>query len=646
MILNEIYNNQVYQNISSKRSEILEFYKILENFLLEANDSYYNKSHSIIEDREYDELLKRYEELCIQYNLNNNIAVGAKSNFNKIAHLNPMLSLSNSYSMNDIQIFLNRFQDIREYCCELKIDGVSFNLIYKEGQLIDALTRGDGQYGESILRNLPPDIPLQIPYKEDIEMRGEIFLNLSEFKRLNIDNQFVNPRNTISGAIRKKHSNNINANYIIYNTPKKITNTQYENLQKFQEYKFKINNHTRICNTIHEIQEYYEEMMQIRRELDYEIDGIVIKINDLNYAYSLDLNAKYVKHSIAYKFPATCAQTQILDIRYQVGRTGILTPVARLKPVYVGGVTIKNVTLHNINYIIKHDIHINDYIRLERAGDVIPKVKEVLSHLRPLDSIKYIIPTRCPSCNTNINLDYKCTNKINCPAQEFEYIKYVIKELNIKSLGEKIIEQLMKKNIINNIIDIFTLTRESLLKLDNLGEISAYKLLTMINKSKYISLDTFIHILGIEEVGKSTAQIISKKLKSIYNLLSYDYIDFSQEDNIGKNIHHNIHTFFTNNKDLIQKLSECFIIENKKEYKCPDELLFLQNKKIAISGSFKQGKKYIINQLSQYNIDIKNHLSKDFDYLILGEKAGQKEDLAKKYKINIINEKFLLKILK
>lgn len=653
-MLEEIYKNEIYKypRREYKKADIHEFHKILENIILELNDSYYNHSKSLIEDREYDDLVKLYEDLCERYKIANKVTVGASNSRAKTKHLTSMLSLSNSYNIEDIQQFLNRFKDIKSYHCELKIDGVSFNLIYEKGQLKEALTRGDGEFGEKIMHNLPEGVPRSIDLNliagvtdDKIEFRGEIFLNIDEFKKLQeAGEEFINPRNTISGAIRTLKGSSIKSNYVIYGSPNLLTKAQDSNIAIFKRLGFKVNEHSKICKSLNEIQDYYNKIKEMRESLNYEIDGIVIKINNLEEAYKLEHNARYVKHSIAYKFPAIAAKTKILDIYCQIGRTGVLTPVAKVSPVYVSGVTIKKVTLHNIDFIFNNDIQIGDLILLERAGDVIPKVKKVLIEAR-VKSEKYIPPLHCPSCDTAITTNYRCPNKASCKDQQLEYMKYFVQVLKIRNLGPQILKTLIDNKTISNVIDILNLKQEDLVGLNNCGKIYASKLITSINKNKYMPLSRFIQALGIEEIGLSGTKIIAKKIQTTSNLKNISNIDFSSEKHIGAKINNNIQIFFKQNKQFIfQLLDNVYIDEDTKE--CPSVLTFLQNKKIGISGSFERGKEFIISTLQKYGIIVKKTFSSNFDFLILGKNSGEKVKIAREFSIDIITETDMLNIIK
>lgn len=653
-MLEEIYKNEIYKHPKReyKKAEIQQFHKILENIILELNDSYYNHAKSLIEDREYDDLLKLYEDLCKRYKIANKITVGASNSRTKTKHLTSMLSLSNSYNIEDIQQFLNRFKDIKSYHCELKIDGVSFNLIYEKGELKEALTRGDGEFGEKIMHNLPEGVPRSIDLNlitgitdNKIEFRGEIFLNIDEFKKLQeAGEEFINPRNTISGAIRTLKGSSIKSNYVIYGSPNLLTKGQDSNIAIFKRLGFKVNEHSKTCKSLNEIQDYYNKIKEMRESLNYEIDGIVIKINNLEKAYKLEHNARYVKHSIAYKFPAIAAKTKILDIYCQIGRTGVLTPVAKVSPVYVSGVTIKKVTLHNIDFIFNNDIQIGDLILLERAGDVIPKVKKVLIEER-VKSKRYIPPLHCPSCDAAITTNYRCPNKASCKDQQLEYMKYFAQVLKIRNLGPQILKTLIDNKTISNVIDILNLKQEDLVGLNNCGKIYASKLITSINKNKYMPLSRFIQALGIEEIGLSGAKIIAKKIQTTSNLKNISNIDFSSEKHTGAKINNNIQIFFKQNKQFIfQLLDNVYIEEDTKE--CPSVLTFLQNKKIGISGSFERGKEFIISTLQQYGILVKKTFSSNFDFLILGKNSGEKVKIARKFSIDIITEANILNIIK
>ncbi len=649
-ILAKIYSHESFLTLKGSKKEVIILHKMLENLLLVLNDSYYNKSISLIEDREYDDLLAKYDKISELYNLPNKLKVGSENSNTKIHHKSIMLSLANCYNSEELLNFLNR-NFFYEYCCELKIDGVSFNLIYDKGILQHALSRGNGVMGENIRHHIPDSIPRRIGYFEPIEIRGEFFMYKSEFIKINEERKlkglepFSNPRNTVSGILRNIDKSPLSFDYIVYGSPTKIDflKTQFEHLQFFKKLGFKINDKTQICHSFEEIQAYYNNILSQREWLNYEIDGLVVKLNDSESIAFMEKNERYVKYAIAYKFPAVCGKTTLLNIQHNVGRNGKITPLAIMAPVHIGGVIIQKATLHNILFIINNDIRINDTILLERAGDVIPKIQRALPEYRNSSSTPYTPPTHCPACNSILTTDYTCDNS-SCKGQQVEYLKYFVRTLDIKHLGPKIIEMLFDNEIIFDVFDILSLAERDLFNLERFKDLAISRLLTSIQEAKNVTFSKFVESLGIPEIGSSAAKTIAIACNHDIDLLFKT--DFTHYEHIGERMQHHISQFLTIKHDFVRKLYEKLnILQNNKITPYP-EITFLVNKRIGISGSFSAGKEEIIRFFEQYGIIISNTFSKTSDILFIGDKPGSKLKIAQTYDIPIYTEEAIRQLMK
>ena len=519
------------------------------------NKSYYDKSYSLISDQEYDKLKKEILELEKKYTfLNHNESpsktVGFKpsKNFEKIKHKVPMLSLSNAFSENDlinfqkkIINFLDQKNDFEiEYSAEPKIDGISASLFYKNGKFIRGLSRGDGKEGEDITENLKTidDIPNNIKAKsfpEEIDIRGEVFIKNSDFK--NLSNKFANPRNAASGSLRQKNpseTKKIPLKFIAYtfgHEKNMQIKTQSDFLKNLNSWGFKINPFNKKIIGIKKLLENYKDLEIKRDKLDFDIDGIVYKVNEFNLQRRLGNVANAPRWAIAHKFSANSSISEILNIEIQIGRTGALTPVAKIKPVNIGGVMVSNATLHNEDEITRKDIRIGDTVTIERAGDVIPHITTVDLKKRSKNSKKFIFPLNCPSCGSKTIKEYnlitkkkdavrRCSSEgYECEKVSIEKIKHFVSKeaLNIEGFGKKIVENFWKLKLIKLPQDIFNLDLNKIENLDGWGEQSVKNLEYSINLRKNISFERFIFALGIRHIGLENAKLISKNLKSYKN---------------------------------------------------------------------------------------------------------------------------------
>ena len=652
------------------------------------NKSYYDKSYSLISDQEYDKLKKEILDLekkytFLDHNESPSKTVGFKpsKNFEKIKHKVPMLSLSNAFSENDlinfqkkIINFLDQKNDFEiEYSAEPKIDGISASLFYKNGKFIRGLSRGDGKEGEDITENLKTidDIPNNIKAKsfpEEIDIRGEVFIKNSDFK--NLSNKFANPRNAASGSLRQKNpseTKKIPLKFIAYTfgyEKNMQIKTQSDFLKNLNSWGFKINPFNKKIIGIKKLLENYKDLEIKRDKLDFDIDGIVYKVNEFNLQRRLGNVANAPRWAIAHKFSANSSISEILNIEIQIGRTGALTPVAKIKPVNIGGVMVSNATLHNEDEITRKDIRIGDTVTIERAGDVIPHITTVDLKKRSKNSKKFIFPLNCPSCGSKTIKEYnlitkkkdavrRCSSEgYECEKVSIEKIKHFVSKeaLNIEGFGKKIVENFWKLKLIKLPQDIFNLDLKKIENLDGWGEQSVKNLEYSINLRKNISFERFIFALGIRHIGLENAKLISKNLKSYKNFLALTNNDKIDEllniDGIGETQINSIKNFFSNqtNQKVLNELVKILSIKDSLEVK-KDGLL--KNKTFMLTGKLSGMSRAEAKSLIEQNSGtIISNVSKKLDYLIIGEKPTKRKiDNAKELKIKIINQEEWLKML-
>ena len=528
--------------------------------LREHNNLYFNKNSPKISDEDYDKLKieildleKKYPNIKSKDSPSLNVGFTASKNFKKLKHRVQMLSLSNVFSKEDLINFEKKilnFLDFKkdykiEYSVEPKIDGISASLTYKKGNLIYGVSRGDGKEGELITENLKTikDIPQKISHKEfpdDIEIRGEVFIENRDFEK--ISNNFANARNAASGSLRQKDPNEtkkIPLKFIAYTFGYFKNNNfskQSEFISYLKKWGFKVSDYNKIISGVDNLVLNHKEFENKRFNIDYDLDGLVYKINDFNLQNRLGFVANAPRWATAHKFSAKSGSSQILNIDIQIGSTGALTPVAKIKPVNIGGVTVSNATLHNEEEILRKDIRVGDYVKIERAGDVIPHVISVDLKKRNQKSKKFLFPNKCPSCGSRVSKDYNFTTKkydavrrcssegYYCEKMSIEKIKHFISKdaMNIDGLGKKVVENFWDLKLIRYPYDIFDLKYENIEKLEGWGKLSVSNLKYSIEKSKKVSLEKFIFSLGIRHIGQENAKLIADNLKDIKNLLKID----------------------------------------------------------------------------------------------------------------------------
>ena len=670
------------------KKEIKEQYLKHIKLIQKHNEYYYDKSNPIIEDKDYDKLKKSILELENRYKFLKNkespsesIGFKPSKSFKKVKHRMPMLSLGNAFNEEDLINFEKKIlnflslkeMDIIDYSAEPKIDGISASLIYINGRFIKGLSRGDGAEGEDITQNLKTisDIPLNIGAKnfpKEIDIRGEVFIENNDFQT--IKDKFANPRNAASGSLRQKDSTvtaKIPLKFIAYThgyTKEMKIDNQSEFLQNLKTWGFKINRFNKKISGIKNLIKNHKDLELKRKEIAFDIDGIVYKVDDFNLQKRLGFAANAPRWAIAHKFSANSAISVITNIEIQIGRTGALTPVAKIRPINIGGVIVSNATLHNEDEIIRKDIRIGDTVSIERAGDVIPHVISVDLKKRAKTSKKFIFPLNCPSCGSKTIKDYNETTKKNdairrcasegydCEKIAIEKIKHFVSKeaLNIDGFGKKIVENFWLLKLIRYPQDIFNLNYDKIENLEGWGKLSVTNLKFSINKKKQISLDRFIYSLGIRHIGQENAKLIATHLKTMVNFSKLadnkNIENLSNIDGIGSIQIQSIKKFFldkTNLKVLLEldknlEIKNSILINNKG---------LLKNKTFMLTGKLNGVSRAEAKSLIEKNSGkIISNVNKKLDYLISGEKATiKKVNTAKELNIKVIDQKELMKML-
>ena len=671
-----------------KKKEIQNEYKKKIKLINKFNKFYFDKSEPLVSDKEYDDLKKDIVLLENEYNFlqsktSPSKVVGHKpsKNFKKSLHRVQMLSLANAFSEEDllnfekkITNFLSKEIDFKiSYSAEPKIDGISASLTYKNGNFKKGLSRGDGKEGEDITENLATieDIPKNISLKdfpEEIDIRGEVFIQNSDFE--NFKDKFANPRNAASGSLRQKNpedTKKIPLKFIAYTfgfeRGLKVDN-QFDYLKKLSDWGFKINPLNKFISGVKNLIQNYNEIEKKRAELDFDIDGIVYKINDFALQKRLGNVANAPRWAIAHKFSSNKAISIIKDIEIQIGRTGALTPVAKIKPINIGGVIVSNATLHNEDEINRKDIRVGDTVTVERAGDVIPHVLSVDLSKRPKKSSKFIFPDKCPSCGSktikDINFITKKKDAVRrCSSEDYfckkisvEKLKHFVSKeaFNIDGFGKKIVENFWKLKLIKFPQDIFQLDYNKIEKLEGWGKLSVENLKYSVDDRKQIPLERFIYALGIRHIGIENAKLLSRyfisflKFKNLSKNKNYD--DLLNIDGIGDTQVNSIKNFFSNktNINILNELDKVLIIksaivENKNG--------LLKNKTFLITGKLSGISRAEIKSLIEENSGTTvSNVSKKLGYLIIGDKPTRRKiEGAKELKVKILNQDQFLKML-
>ena len=645
------------------------------------NKLYHALDNPEIPDSDYDSLVERLENLEREYGLlsdsSPSLSVGSAplNKFAEVKHQIPMLSLDKVFEEEGLRNFSKRINKLLDtdkqvtYSCEPKIDGIAVSLFYKDGELKQASTRGDGKTGEDITHNIlgitciPKSIKMK-KTKSQLEVRGEIFLSKLDFNEINDKARkegqklFVNPRNTAAGTIRQldpERAAKVPLQMFCYGVGVNQGISLPENLgeifNKLKKLGFPVNKDIKTVSGIEGCVNYCLDLHSRRDLLDYEIDGAVIKVDSLISQSMIGENIKAPRWAIAYKFPAEEKITKVLDVEFQVGRTGTITPVARLEPVFVGGVTVSNTTLHNMDEIQRLGLSIGDEVIVRRAGDVIPKVVRVVESKKKRKTTSIEIPSHCPVCKSPIEKDgavlLRCTGGSLCSAQRKEMLKHFASRsaLNIEGLGNKLIEQFVDEGLIKDAADIFKLNSSVLIQMDRLGKKSAENLLASIDKSKNTTLPKFIYALGIREVGEATAQALAYRYPDIDDLLRATVEDLESIQDIGPTVSSNIVAFFSDvsNLDLIKRLTEVGVVWPVKSITSSS---ILAGKTVVLTGTLESlSRQEAKDRLLAIGAKVSGSVSKNTDFVVAGPGAGSKLTKASELGVKTFDEQEFLTLL-
>ena len=655
------------------------------------NKLYYDDNENIISDYDYDlkmneliSLEKEFPEFLIS--TSPSLKVGGKitKDFKTFKHNTPMLSLSNTYSNSDLDDFDKRIKkllktDDIEYVCELKYDGVALSILYEKNKLKRAITRGDGKYGDDISNNVLTikTLPIQLNSEKtlDIEVRGEAFISKSNFKFLNKEKEknneqlFSNPRNTASGSLKLQDSSEVakrKINCFIYSLNSEIDgiNTQEDGLNYLKKIGFNVPKTYEKCRNIDEVKLYIEKWEEKRNLLDVETDGIVIKINNLEYQEILGNTSKSPRWAIAYKYKAESKITRVKEILFQVGRTGAVTPVAILEPVQIGGSIVKRASLHNHNEIKRLDVRINDYVNIEKGGEIIPKITSVLKDKRGIDSKTFIFTKNCPSCGSDLIIENNqavsyCKNDILCKPQIHGRIEHFIGKnaMDIEHIGPETIKGLVDKEIIKNVSDLYEIKFEDIINLEfklnekgkvrSLKEKSCNNIIDSIEISKNKPFSKLLFALGIRYVGMTTAEKLTNYFKNIDNLINANFDEIISVEEVGDKIAESILKFFSNNEniELVNNLKRSGLIFSEKTQEM--DSYKLEKFSFVISGKFINFSRNEIQEKIKLNGGkLVKSLSSKTDFLIAGENMGPKKKLiAEKLNIKVISEDDFISML-
>ena len=662
---------------------ILQRIEELREELHQHNYNYYVLDEPTISDFEFDAKLKELQELEAAhpefYDPHSpTLRVGGEitKNFPTIQHQFRMYSLDNSYDFNDLQDWHTRISKILEtedieFVAELKYDGASISILFENGKLSQAVTRGDGFQGDEITANVKTikDIPLQLQgnFPERFFMRGEIYLTHNNFNKINEErlaegyDAFMNPRNTASGSLKLQDSGEVrkrNLSAVLYqfvseNSP---AETHFELLQQAKTWGFKISENAKLCKNIQEVQDFINFWDEKRKKLNFDIDGIVIKVNSLKQQQLLGYTAKSPRFAMAYKFKAEKVETELLSIDYQVGRTGAVTPVANLAPVLLAGTIVKRASLHNEDIIKKLDLHVGDFVYVEKGGEIIPKIVGVNLEKRNVFATEVQYATHCPECGSElIRLEdqaaHFCPNETHCPPQVVgKMIHYVSrKALNIENLGSETIEQLYREGLLTNIADFYTLRKEQLLPLERMAEKSAQNIIDGVEKSKQIPYEKVLYGIGIKHVGETVAKKLAKNFPSIDDLKNTTEEELCQVEDIGSKIAESIVSYLHNseNWEMIERLRSYGVQLEKGENTTEVLSTVLEGKTFLFTGKLslftREQAEEMVEKHGGKNISA---VSKNLNYLVVGEKAGSKLKKAQDIgTITILDEQQFLNLI-
>ena len=666
-------------------SSISEQINHLRTLLEQHNYNYYVLDTPSIPDAEYDRLLRELSALETQNpeflsadSPTQKVGGAALSKFEQVAHQVPMLSLDNAFSEDEFTGFNRRIKerlmstDELTFCCEPKLDGLAVSIIYRDGVLVQAATRGDGFTGENITQNVKTirNVPLKLrgDFPKELEVRGEVFMDSAGFEKLNSEAQkrgekvFVNPRNAAAGSLRQLDSK-ITAKrplmFYAYSTglvaDGSIPDDHFQQLEKLTDWGLPLCPETKLVEGPQAALDYYDDILTRRSELKYEIDGVVIKVNKKALQERLGFVARAPRWAIAYKFPAQEEVTQLLDVEFQVGRTGAITPVARLEPVFVGGVTVSNATLHNGDEIARLGVKVGDTVIIRRAGDVIPQITQVVLERRPTDARDIVFPSTCPICDSHVEkvegeAVARCTGGLVCPAQRKQAIKHFAsrKALDIDGLGDKIVDQLVDRELIKTPADLFILKQGHFESLERMGPKSAKNLVTALNEAKATTLAKFLYSLGIREAGEATAQNLANHFLTLENIISASVESLTQVSDVGDIVASHVRGFFgeEHNLAVVNALIEQGVHWPALSAPSEDEQP-LAGLTYVLTGTLNTlNRNDAKARLQQLGAKVSGSVSAKTDALVAGEKAGSKLTKAQDLGIDVLTEDDLIELLK
>ena len=647
----------------------------LRDKLDEWANAYYSNDVPEVEDNVYDqnyqrliELEQQFPQLVTQDSITQRVGGQIGSEFTKVTHKIPMLSMGDVFSKQELREFDERVQKQVghevAYNVELKIDGLSINLEYQDGKLMRASTRGNGQVGEDVTANARfiSDIPQTLPEKLTTEVRGECYMGKEAFAKLNQERDekgettFANPRNAAAGSLRQLDANitkQRNLSTYIYtwvNPPEEIT-SQHQAIEKMTDLGFHTDLTGRRLSKMDEIFDFIDEYTAKRDSLAYGIDGIVLKVDDLGLQSELGNTVKIPRWEIAYKFPPEEQETVVHEIKWTVGRTGVVTPTAIMDPVQLAGTTVSHAVLHNADLLKQKDVRIGDTVMLHKAGDIIPEISEVVLAKRPKDSEPYPIPTECPSCGEKLihlkdEVALRCVNP-SCPAQMEEEITHFASRpaMNIDGLGPKIVRQLISNNLVHNVADLYHLQASDLAKLDHFKDKSINNLLTAINNSKRNSVELLLTGLGIDHVGAKAARLISQKFKNMAKIMEADVQEVAAIDTIGMTIAESLTTYFAQDEviELVKELQASgvnmdYLGETEEQIEdIPDN--YFKGKTVVLTGTLSHfTRSEFTKKLQALGAKVTGSVSKKTDYVIYGKDAGSKYTKAQKLGVALLTE--------
>jgi DNA ligase (NAD+) len=640
---------------------------------------YYIDNDPQIADHEFDRLVKELERLEGEFpalitsdSPTQRVGGIPLEGFPSVRHKIPMLSMDNVYSVEELEEFEQRTKKLLpgqpvEYVAELKIDGLGVSILFKDGKYVQAVTRGDGVRGDDVTANVKTikSVPLSIPDAREVEVRGEVYLPFESFQKINREREareeplFANPRNAASGSIRLLDPREVAGRkldvflYSLY-IESVEQDSQWENLQTLKKLGLKINPHSRLCASLKDVVDFWNEWTEKRDALDYDADGVVVKVNSTKQRQVLGATAKFPRWAISFKFPARQATTRLNDIIIQVGRTGAMTPVAVLEPVKLSGITISRATLHNEDEIKRKDIRTGDYVLVERSGDVIPKIVAPMKDRRRGHERKFIMPLRCPVCRAEVfrpegEAVSRCTNP-SCPAKLREALLHFAsrRAMNIEGLGEALVDQLLQKKLIRSIPDIYALSYDELSGLERMGPKSSQNLLEEIQKSKTNDIARLIFGLGIRHVGERLAQTLAAHFRDIRKLENAGLEELTQIEDVGPVVAESIAFFFRQpeNRELLRKLKDAGLncTAKKEEGKAGQPLA---GKTFVLTGRLERfSRDEARDEIEHLGGTVAESVSRKTDYLIVGQDPGSKLEKARTLGVATLNEEEFLKLIK